>query len=450
MNPPKISLKRFLRLSQLPFLASLPLLLLASPVSAQGLGGLEQSFQAALHSGSSGAVLAMIYVFGLATALTPCVYPMIVITVSVFGARQAKSKIEGAKLSTAFVFGMATFFTPLGIIAAVTGGVFGEALSSPWILVGLALILVALAASMFGAFELSLPSSFQNRLAKVGGFGVKGAFALGSVSALIAAPCTGPALAGLLVWIGDTGNVAFGALALFVYALGIGTLYWVVGTFAISLPKSGRWLEWIKSGFGIVLLAAALYFTRDLLAGLYALISKDPQFLFGSIALIAAGVLIGAIHLSFHTQSALIRVRKSAGIVLALAGFVGLIGYSQALPEGASIAWQQNYEKAKSYALQKGKPLLVDFGASWCAACQELEHETFGDKRVVAESERFVSVRIDLSPGKDSPEKRALLKSYKQRGLPLVVLHDPRGTEVNRVTGFVNAEDFLNMMQKVY
>ena len=409
---------------------------------------LENPFQEALASGNFGLALALIFLGGIATSLTPCVYPMIAITVSIFGARQAKSKGEGALLSSAFVLGIAALFTPLGLFAALTGGVFGAALASPVVLVFLAVLFLALAASMFGAFDLDLPPALKNRLATMGGVGYRGAFALGLASALIAAPCTGPVLGFLLTWVGTSQNVAFGAIALFSYALGLGLLFFLVGTFSMSLPKSGQWLEWIKSVFGIVMIVAAVYYVRDLIPGLNDLAQKTGMFLAVSAAMLVIGLGIGAVHLSFHTHSASERLRKASGVVLSVAGLLGLVGYVTAIPEGAHIAWNESFEEAKARATATGKPLLVDFGASWCGACGELERHTFSDPRVVRESQRFVSVRVDLSPGKDTPEKKDLLASYEQRGLPLVVLHHSDGSEAGRVTSFVEADQFLAVMQE--
>ena len=412
------------------------------------LSALEQPFSTALQSGSYLSALALTFVAGLATSLTPCVYPMIAITVSVFGARSTQSRREAALLSSSFVLGIAALFTPLGLFAATTGGVFGAALSSPTVLVGLALLFLALAASMFGAFDLDLPSGLKNRLATFGGVGYKGAFALGLASALIAAPCTGPVLGFLLTWVGTSGNVVFGAIALFVYALGLGLLFWVVGTFSVSLPKSGQWLEWVKSVFGIVMVAAAIYYVRDLVPGLAELARHTTSALVIAVALLALGVFAGAIHLSFHDGSKLVRARKAAGIVSAVLGLSTLIGYAIALPPGARLAWEDDYAAAMTRAHAQGRPLLVDFSASWCGACQELEKLTFADPRVVREGQNFVRVRVDLSPGKDTPEKHELLASYQQRGLPLVVLHKPNGEAAARVTSFVEPEALLALMHK--
>jgi thioredoxin:protein disulfide reductase len=423
--------------------------LAATTAQADALGDLEKPFSAALQEGSWAYALLLIFGAGLATSLTPCVYPMIAITVSVFGARESKSRTEAAMLSSAFVLGIAALFTPLGLFAATTGGVFGAALASPIVLIGLAILFLALAASMFGAFDIDLPSGLKNRLATVGGVGYKGAFFIGFCNALIAAPCTGPVLGFLLTWVGTTGNVAFGAVALFTYALGLGMLFWVVGTFSVSLPKSGKWLEWVKSVFGIVMVVAAIYYLRDLIPGLMDVPQHTTSFLLLGLGLFVAGIVLGAVHLSFHDSSVANRARKGLAVAVSVTGLAAMVGWTQVLPEGAHIQWSEDYQAALERAKSEQKPVLVDFGASWCGACKELEAKTFSDPRVVREGERFIPVRIDLSPGKTSSEKQQLLANYEQRGLPLVVLHKPTGEVAARVTSFVEADEFLHLMRAV-
>jgi thiol:disulfide interchange protein DsbD len=442
--------RHLLSLAALAALTGVGAWLPAHIARADTLTDLEKPFTAALQTGSLAYALVLIFVAGLATSLTPCVYPMIAITVSIFGARSSTSRREAALLSTVFVLGIAALFTPLGLFAATTGGVFGAALANPYVLVGLALLFLALAASMFGAFDIDLPAGLKNRLATVGGVGYKGAFFIGLCSALIAAPCTGPVLGFLLTWVGTTGNVAFGALALFVYALGLGMLFWVVGTFSVSLPKSGQWLEWVKSVFGIVMVVAAIYYLRDLIPGLMDLPRRTPQFLSLGFALLVAGIALGAVHLTFHDPSSAARLRKGFGLALSVVGLASLVGYTQVVPAGAHISWSDDYQAALVRAKSEQKPVLVDFGASWCGACKELEQRTFSDPRVVREGSRFIPVRVDLSPGKDSKEKRDLLASYDQRGLPLVVMHNPSGEIVARVTSFVEADEFLHLMRGVH
>lgn len=416
--------------------------------SADALSELTAPFASALEGGSYVGALGLIFVAGLATSLTPCVYPMIAITVSVFGARQAETRGRAALLSTAFVLGIAALFTPLGVLSALTGSAFGSALASPWVVGGLSALFTVMALSMFGLFDVALPTTLQNRLAKVGGLGVRGAFALGFVNGLIAAPCTGPVLAVLLTWVATTGNIVFGAVSLFIYALGIGVLFWFVGTFAVTLPKTGRWVEWTKSVFGIAMLALAFYYVRGLLPYPRPAV-RDELWLAAALGLVAGGVIVGAIHLSFEGSAWAARIRKAIGISACVAGLLGIVGWAEALPPGAHIRWEESFDVAKSTALAEARPMLVDFGADWCGACQELDRDVLSDPRVVAEARRFVTVRVDLSTDKATDEKWALLKAYNQPGLPFVVLHHSDGSEASRVTGMLESDEFLEMMNDV-
>lgn len=424
---------------------------LASPAAAHAdsLSSLTDPVRQALAEGSFGAALGLIFVAGLLTSLTPCVYPMIAITVSIFGARQAKSRAEGAALSLAFVLGIAALFTPLGILSAVTGAAMGSTNANPWLMIPLALLFAAMAISMFGGFDLQLPDSLQNRLVQVGGAGYRGAFLVGFVNGLVAAPCTGPVLTVLLSWVATTRNVPFGALALFVYSLGLGVLFFVVGTFAVSLPKSGRWLESVKSVFGIVMLALSVYYVERFLP--FELpATRNQAWLVGALSAVVLGVALGAVHLSFKQDEASRsqRVRKALGTVLSVAGIVSAIGWVEALPPGARITFGADYEAARREAAARSMPLLVDFGADWCNACKELDHEAMSDARVVAEAQRFVAVRVDLSASTATPQKWALLERYRQPGLPLVVVHHSDGTEAARVTGPVPAASFLAILRQ--
>ncbi|MEM7138933.1 MAG: cytochrome c biogenesis protein CcdA [Myxococcota bacterium] len=416
--------------------------------SADALARLTAPFSEALEGGSYLGALGLIFVAGLATSLTPCVYPMIAITVSVFGARQTESRASAAMLSSAFVLGIAALFTPLGVLSALTGSAFGSALASPWVVGALAALFTVMALSMFGLFDLALPSSLQNRLAQAGGFGVRGAFVLGFVNGLIAAPCTGPVLAVLLTWVATTGHVGFGALSLFIYAIGIGVLFWFVGTFAITLPKSGRWVEWTKSVFGIAMLALAFYYLRSILPYPQPAV-RDATWLAIAIGLLTGGVIVGAVHLSFRGGAWANRLRKTLGVAASVAGILGIVGWAEALPEGTHISWLNDYDQGKEAALADARPMLVDFGADWCGACQELERDVLSDPRVVAEARRFVTVRVDLSADKATEAKWALLESYKQPGLPFVVLHNSDGSEASRVTGMVESDEFLEIMGNV-
>lgn len=416
-----------------------------SRAEADLLGDLATSFEDALGAGSYGWALAIIFAAGLATALTPCVYPMIAITVSVFGARQARSRAQGALLSLAFVLGIAALFTPLGVISAMTGAGMSEHMGSPYVMVPLALLFLAMAASMFGFWDMNLPASWQNRLAQVGGSGYRGAFGIGFVNGLIAAPCTGPVLAVLLGYIASTRSPGFGALALFVYSLGLGVLFFFVGTFAVSLPKSGKWLDAVKSLFGVVMVVLSIYYVRSWLP-LPKPATRTTEWWVVSLALLVGGLALGAVHLSFKEGSLTQRLRKGAGVVASVAGALGLILWFNALPPGAHIEWLDDYERAVTTASEAGKPLLVDFGAEWCAACTELEHQAMSDPRVVAEAQRFVAVRVDLTQA-DAPAWEVLRETYGRQGLPFVVLQGSDGERHHEITGLVSAEEFLNMLR---
>jgi thiol:disulfide interchange protein DsbD len=395
-----------------------------------------------------GPAYAMLTAFagGLLVCLTPCVYPMIAITVSVFGARQSKSRMHAMGLSTAFVLGVSAMFTPLGVTAGLTGSLFGNVLSHPWVIACIASVFLALSASMFGAFEFVLPSSLTNRLAMVGGIGLGGAFLLGLVSGLIAAPCTGPVLTGILLWIGKTGSAGLGALALFAFSLGLGVPFWMVGTFAIRLPKGGRWMMGVKSFFGIVLAAAALYFLKNAVRPLAHLARPDPWFPFFCLALVGAGAPLGAVHLTFGEGGAGTQLRKSAGIVAAVLGSFLLVTWIE-LPRG-DLAWEASEARGRERALAETRPLLIDFTADWCGACNEMARHTFADPSIRAEASRFVAVRVNATRD-DDPAIDEVKDRYRVVGLPTVIVVGSDGSERRRFTEFVPPAEFLEAIRSI-
>jgi len=418
-----------------------------STAEADWLGDLADELGASLESGSYGFALLVIFAAGLATALTPCVYPMIAITVSVFGAKDAKSRFQGMMLSLCFVLGIAAFFTPLGVVSAALGFGMGELNSSIWVSVSLATLFLIMAASMFGAFDMALPDKLQDKLTEVGGSGYKGAFGLGFVNGIIAAPCTGPVITVLMGYVGATGSIGFGALSFFVYAMGLGVLFFVVGTFAVSLPKSGTWVEHVKSVFGIVMVTLALYYLKSFLPR--PAVREDIWWIV-PIALVVTGLGLGAVHLSFKWSPVSHKVRKGFGVPMTVLGLLGLVFWLEAMPPGAHIEWDENYASAQEAARESGKPLLIDFGADWCGACNELERHAMSDPRVVAEAQRFVTVRIDLSTNAENTEEKwAFRRDYGEGGLPFVVMHDAEGEVAHEITGLVSADEFLEMMQSV-
>lgn len=404
------------------------------------------AFTRALERGPLYAGLAA-FLGGLATSLTPCVYPMIAITVSVFGARETKSRWQAMGLSTAFVLGIAAMFTPLGVVAGYTGAVFGTVLSSPWVIFGIAILFLALSASMFGAFELVLPSGLTNRLAQVGGAGFGGAFVLGLVSGLIAAPCTGPVLTGILLWIGNTKSAGLGALAMATFSLGLGIPFWLVGTFAVRLPKGGSWMVAVKSIFGIVLAVAALYYLKNAIPLLAGLARPEVVFAYGATALAVIGLLLGAVHLSFDQGGWFIRARKGVGVLATVMGSFLLLSWWQ-MPK-AQLAWEVTTEaEARAKALAENRPLLIDFTADWCGACNELARHTFADPAVMQEAGRFVAVKVDATNDED-PAVVDAQERYRVVGLPTVLIFDSSGEERARITEFVPPAKFLEAIQGV-
>lgn len=400
----------------------------------------------------SGSWLALLAAFagGVLTSLTPCVYPLIPITVSIFGARKAGSRGEAALLSGLYVLGIAVTYSGLGVGAALTGKAFGSVMQNGWVMGGVSLFLVAMAASMFGAFELALPSSLQERLQKVGGAGRAGAFGMGLVAGIIAAPCTGPVLAAALTFIAAKGSVGLGVAIMFPYALGMGLLFFLIGAFSISLPKSGAWMELVKSIFGVALLATAGIYLKDLLPGLRPVFSAAPVAATIAALVAGAGVLLGALHRSFHGGPEE-RAWKALGLTLLVGGVVygaGASGARERALVAASFAWLHAEPEAVALARAEGRPVIVDFWAEWCVACKELDKIAWADPRVREEAARFVKVKVDGT--EDRPEIQAIQERYQVQGMPTVVFIDSAGVQVaDRVVGAVDAEEMLRRLRAV-
>ncbi len=412
-------------------------------------GASAGAFEQAIARGPLWALLAAL-AGGLLVSLTPCVYPMIAITVSVFGARTAQSRRQAAALSSVFVLGIAVMFTALGLGAALSGALFGSALSNKWVVGFVAIVFLALSASMFGAFELALPSSVSNRLARVGGIGFAGAFGLGLVSALVAAPCTGPVLGAILIWIAASHRVVLGTGVMFTFALGLGVPFFLVGTFAVSLPKSGAWMLGVKWFFGVVLAVVALYFLRTAVPALQHVARPDRWFPAAAVGVLAVGLLLAWIHLRSERRGArhpgLSKPSKLASIVPAIAGAFALVTWSQ-LPTG-ELSWIKSEAEGRRLAEAERRPAIVDFGATWCGACNELRSRTFADPSVRSEAARFVAINVDATDD-DDPQTAHVKSKYGVVGLPTVVILDSRGQERARFVEFVPPERFLGALRAV-
>jgi len=483
--------------------AVVPSLLPTGP--AAGLGSSELLSAGRLWVGG-----AVVFLGGLLTALTPCVYPLIPITVGLFGARRADARGKSVLLTCSYVLGMAAVFTILGVVAARTGQAFGSILGDPRFAIGLAIFLGVLAASMFGAFELAIPSGLAQRLNAVGGAGLAGAFLMGTVAGFLAAPCTGPVLAGLLAFVAKSQSIALGAALLFVYALGIGVPFVLIGVFALRLPKGGAWMEWVKSVLGVALLALAANYVKDAIPSVREAVARIAQELgrapgtWIAAALAALGVLLGGVQRSFKEGRRDFAL-KAAGVLLLVGALVfrgaalnapvrGMAwakfcaplqenlnwrvvpstgpsssGLSGALlvtvcrlqPESApELKWQvqfpssqtstvHQFDAALRRARESGRPVMIDFGAEWCAACKELERDTYVDPTVVSEATRFVNIKVDGTNEVDEVE--ALYQRFGVQGLPTVAFISSKGEVLAdpRVTGFLRADKFLAELRKV-
>ncbi len=397
---------------------------------------------------AQGSILSFAVAFagGVATSLTPCVYPLIPITVSIFGARKAGSRREAMALSGLYVLGIAAMYSALGIGAALTGRAFGSVMQNPWVIGGVAVVLAAMAASMFGAFELQLPSSWQARLNAVGGAGRAGAFLMGLVSGIVAAPCTGPVLAAALTFVAAKGSVAFGFGIMFTYALGMGLLFFLIGAFSIALPKSGPWMDVVKSVFGVALLAAAGVFLKDAFPAVRPLFSAARGAALAAGVAAGAGVLLGALHGSFSAPGPA-RAAKALGVALLVGGIVYAAGASAARERrraAEAFAWVDDEHAALSLAQREGRPVILDFWAEWCTACRELDRTAWADPRVREEASRFVAVKVDTD------RYPQVAETYGIAGMPTVVFSDPRGREVpERVTGAIDAPEMVDALRAV-
>lgn len=384
------------------------------------------------------------YLGGLLVSLTPCVYPMIAITVSVFGANPAMNRRRAMALSLSFVLGISAMYTPLGLVAGLTGDLFGAALSSSWVLSGVILLLVVLATPMFGLWELTLPSSLQTKLSAVGGVGFLGAFLMGLVAGILAAPCAGPVTIALLTFVGTSQDPVQGALFFFFYSLGIGTLFFLVGTFAMSLPRGGRWMESIKTVFGVIILVAAAYYVTIVFpeaSSIFVGVQGLPGVMIGVVFVVVAFLIV-----RFASEKATgWKLKASQVVTVVVAASGAMVGYGSYSIEEELIPWRDDYEAADAEARSSNRPMVIDFTADWCGACKRLASETFNDPRVAAEAERFTPIRAD-STHQDEP-MATYMERYDVRGLPTVVVVGPDGEESSRITEFVPPERMLQMMQ---
>lgn len=399
---------------------------------------------------SKGLFWAFLLVFGggILTSLTPCVYPLIPITVSVFGAGGSTNRLRSFLLSVTYVLGIALTYAILGMAAAQTGAVFGEVMADARVIIPVCVILIVLGLSMIGVYEIRLPYALQNKLNRVGGVGFAGAFGMGTVAGIIAAPCTGPALGAVLAYIATTSDIFLGFWLMLTYAIGMGLLFIVLGTFSgVILPRSGVWMYVLENIFGVAIITVALYFLKDVIEPLRDFLRYSWGFFVIGGVLLLIGVLLGRFTQRFKDLSSLARFRKAFGILSAVIGLYMLVGGLTAVE--SDLEWIASEAEGLEIARREGKPVMLDFYATWCAACNELDHKTFSHPDVESKLSQFVKIKLDFT--KNSDEVERLKKKYGIVGLPVVIFYDAKGNQLNqkRIEKFVDAEEFLELLEDI-
>ncbi len=382
--------------------------------------------------------------------------------------KEQMSAGRGLFLSLIYVLAMSVAYTLAGVLAGVFGANIQTAMQNPWVISVFAFVFVALALSMFGYYEIQLPAKLQSKINKTsdnakGSGGLIGVAIMGFLSALIVGPCVAPALAGALVYIGQTGDALLGGAALFAMSLGMGVPLLVVGAGAGKfMPRPGGWMTLVSQIFGVVMLGIAIWMLSRIIPGSIAL------FLW-AILFIGSGVYTGAFE-SFkeHVHGAM-KLVKVFAIMLVMIGAIMLVGsfsgatnplnplekFGACTPIGQSEVKTNRFEKVKTVvaleqAIQNSsKPVLIDFSAEWCAACKELEHITFPDPTVAALMSEFTLLKIDVT--KNSDEDKALLKKYNVFGPPAIIFYDTQNNELKnyKTIGYKPPVEFAKILQNV-
>ncbi len=377
----------------------------ATPSSSAGFWS-KLSFEEANKMGTFFAFL-FVFVAGILTSLTPCVYPMIPITLAVLGAKGTHhSHWRGFLISFSYVSGIGVMFSSLGVLAASSGRLFGSMLGHPVVISFVSFVFFLMALSMFGVFEMQAPLWLQDRAVHLKSKGkYVSAFLTGIVAGVVAAPCVGPVIISILTHVAQSKNIGYGFALLFIYSLGMGLLFLALGTFSQFtryLPKSGKWMSRIKIVFGLIMLCMSIYYVSPVVLKKYGLRPADLP--------------------SFFSVSPKNNVR------------IKFTPYSQA-----------DYQKA----LSEKRPIIIDFYADWCAACVELEEYTYTDPQVAEHAKQFVTFQFDATS--ESDELNKLKEMFDIKGLPTVIFIDKRGTWVKdlTLTGFEDGPKFLERMKKV-
>lgn len=403
----------------------------AAPAASDGPGGLSTAFL----RGGLPLQLVIVFLAGLALNLTPCVFPLIQITIGFFLAQKTS---RGWLLALTYAGGMVLMYSALGVAAALTGSLFGAALQSVWVVGGLVLLLLVLASSMFGFWELRVPQ-WATRVSG-GRQGYPGALIMGLVAGVVAAPCIGPFVLGLLTYVGQQGDAVLGFILFFALALGLSLPYVVLASstrLIEKLPNAGAWMLGIRQLFGVLLVILAVHFLKPFLpAG-----SGD---MIEAVLRIAGGLYLLVVARPGHDVPWVDRAMRAASAVILAAGLLGLPGGGRT--EAGRLAWQPYDEPTVKAAIDSGQGVVLDFNATWCVPCKELDEKTFSDPRVAAALATYARFKIDLSRSDEVTE--AIRSRFKVQGVPTIAFFRG-GAEVTgaRLTGFEPPDAFLRRLE---
>ncbi|HEX9164199.1 MAG TPA: cytochrome c biogenesis protein CcdA [Thermoanaerobaculia bacterium] len=370
--------------------------------------------------------LLVLFVGGLALNLTPCVFPLIPITLGFFAMQSDGQRSRRFALSGMYVLGIVITYSTLGVVAALGGKMFGAWLQLPAVLIGFSVMMLVLAASMFGAYEIQPPRWIANRSS--GRAGMAGALTMGLAIGIVAAPCVGPVVISLLGLVAQIGKPLIGGVMFASLAFGLGFPYLVALN---ALPRPGEWMVQVKKAMGFVLVAMAFYFLRPL--------TGDVVFKWG----VVVSLLIGAGFLFISRGTA------GRAMRLACASLLLVAGVAFAIPSrGAEVQWTHYDANALDVAHATGKPVIIDFTAAWCIPCKELESRTFSNRAVAAELSRFERIKADVT--QDSPMNRQLMQRFGVVGPPTVIFVDANGRELRnlRLVGFESPDQFVERLKQ--
>ncbi len=389
---------------------------------------------------SKGMILSLLIIFlgGLALNLTPCVYPLIPITVGYFGGQSEGRTSKLFLLGLLYVLGMAITYSIIGVATSLSGALFGTLLQKPPIMIAISLFFVILSLSQFGVYEFKLPDSI---VMKAGGAkaGFIGAFFMGLTMGVVAAPCIGPFVLGLVTYVAAKGDPYLGFLMFFVLALGLGFPYLILALFSgkiKKLPRAGEWMEGVKHIFGFLLLGMAIYFISPLFPKNINIYFLPVYGIFSSIYLL--------IFDKFGNKVLPFKIFK---IIFSLSIIV-LSTYSILPSEKTSPDWKDYTDDDFQKAILNNKRIVIDFYADWCIPCKELDALTFSDKKVIEELKNFIALKVDMTQTL-SEKNEKIREKFNIVGMPTILIFDSKGKEVERLTGFINAEKFLKKLKNV-